>query len=160
MKIKDLSSSYRVAGEGILCWSIQDATGTLVHIELFGYHIPNVYVNLLSPQVLMKTLGGHALQTIDKGINISLENGIDLYAQYCHCSNLFMIPLAIAYNAEYFFLTDAFGYSANGYHEINAIKSVLNHKNSHLPSSQKKVLLWHQCLSHEYISWVQTLLQD
>jgi hypothetical protein len=66
-----------VAGEEILCWLIQDATGNMVHIGMFGYHFPNADVHLLSPQILLKTLGGHAFQT-SEGVDISLENGIDL----------------------------------------------------------------------------------
>jgi hypothetical protein len=44
MKIKDLSSSNHVAGEGIICWS--------------GYHMPKADVRLLSPHVLITTIGG------------------------------------------------------------------------------------------------------
>jgi hypothetical protein len=61
MKIKDLSSSNKVAGEGILRWKLQDVNGDLVHVELLGYHIPNAEVHLLSPQVLLQTIGGHTL---------------------------------------------------------------------------------------------------
>jgi hypothetical protein len=32
MKIKDLSSSNQVAGEGLIRWSLHDATGTVVTI--------------------------------------------------------------------------------------------------------------------------------
>jgi hypothetical protein len=82
MKIKDLSSSNHVAGEGILCWSIQDTHGVSVVIELMGYHIPNVEVCLLSPQVLLNTIGGKAIQTV-QGINIILDNGSNVYAKFC-----------------------------------------------------------------------------
>ena len=57
-KIKDLSSSNSVAGEGILRWTMQDMHGETVHVELLGYHIPTAEVRLLSPQVLLKTIGG------------------------------------------------------------------------------------------------------
>ncbi len=141
-----------MAGEGILCWWIQDATGIVVHVEIIGYHVPNADVHLLSPQVLLKTLGGHALQTIE-GIDIILENGIDLCApQYGPCSNLPIIPLALVHNTKYCFWSDAFGYLANGYNVINAIKSVMNCNNTYLSSSQMEFL----CIS----CWVQTLMQD
>jgi hypothetical protein len=61
MKIKGLSSSNQVAGEGILHWLVKDADGNTTYIELLGYHIPNAGVRLLSPQVLLKTIGGHGL---------------------------------------------------------------------------------------------------
>jgi hypothetical protein len=69
MKIKGLSSSNQVAGEGILHWSLQDADGNMTYIELLGYHITNAKVHLLSPHILLKTIGGHALQN-DKEIAI------------------------------------------------------------------------------------------
>jgi hypothetical protein len=87
MKIKNLSSSNHVAGEGIIQWSMHDALGTLIQIELLGYHIPKADVWLLSPQVLITTIGGQLLRT-DIGIDITLNNIINLFAQYCPQSNL------------------------------------------------------------------------
>jgi hypothetical protein len=72
MKIKDLSSSNHVAGEGIIRWSMHDALDTPIQIELLGYHLPKADVRLLSPQVLITTIGGQSLQT-DKGIDISFN---------------------------------------------------------------------------------------
>ena len=63
MKIKDFSSSNQVAGEGLILWSLHNATSTVVTIELMGYHILNADGCLLSPQILMQALGGHALFT-------------------------------------------------------------------------------------------------
>jgi hypothetical protein len=94
MKIKGLSSSNQVAGEGILLWSLQDMNGDTTYIDLLGYHIPNAEVCLLSLQVLLKTIGGHALQN-DKEIAIVLDNGLTFCVQYCPTSNLPLIPLAL-----------------------------------------------------------------
>ncbi len=58
MKIKDLSSSNTVAGEGIISWSLQDINGSTVIVEVKGYHIPHADIRLLSPQVLLSTIGG------------------------------------------------------------------------------------------------------
>ncbi len=82
MKIKDLSSSNNVAGEGMICWSLKDVHGSTIQVELKGYHMPNVEVRLLSPQVLIKTVGGRSLQT-KKGVELTLDNGVNLFAQYC-----------------------------------------------------------------------------
>jgi hypothetical protein len=94
MKIKDLSSSNQVAGEGILCWSLQDVNGNTTYIERLDYHIPNAEVHLLSPQVLLKTIGGHALQN-DEEIAIDLDNSLIFCAQYCPTSNLPLKPIAL-----------------------------------------------------------------
>jgi hypothetical protein len=61
MKTKDLSPSNQVAGEGIIQWLIKDHRGELVAVELLGYHIPKAEVRLLSPQVLLRTIGGQTL---------------------------------------------------------------------------------------------------
>ncbi len=107
MKIKDLLSSNQVAGEGILCWSIQDTHGASVVIELMGYHIPNAEVRLLSPQVLLNTIGGKAIQTV-QGIDIILDNGFNVYAKFCPQSNLPLIPLSLKNNRKYCFWNNFF----------------------------------------------------
>ncbi len=94
MKIKDLSSSNQVTGKGIVKWSFRDKDGTSVHIEVPGYHMPKAEVCLLSPQVLLQTIGGHSNQTAN-GIDISLNNGINISATYCKQSNLPIIPLLL-----------------------------------------------------------------
>jgi hypothetical protein len=159
MKIKDLSSSNRVAGEGLIRWSLHYANGNVVTIELMGYHIPNTDVRLLSPQVLIWTLAGHALLN-NQGMDISLDDGTVLSANYCPCTNLPMVPLALSTSTGYCFWSDAFGYSVQAYNEIVDIKSVLHQKNFNLSSSQKEVLLWHQRLLHASTNWIQTLMQD
>jgi hypothetical protein len=39
MKIKDLSSSNKVAGEGLIQWRFQDLSRDTVALDLPGYHI-------------------------------------------------------------------------------------------------------------------------
>ncbi len=63
MKIKDLSSSNKVAGEGLLRWKLEDRAGRVVNLDLSGYHIPGAEVCLLSPQVILLVFGGHTTQT-------------------------------------------------------------------------------------------------
>jgi hypothetical protein len=94
MKIKDLSSSNKVTGEGIIKWLFSDKDGTSVHIKVPGYHMPKAEVRLLSPQVLLQAIGGHSIQTAN-GIDISLNNGIKFLAMYCKQSNLPIIPLLL-----------------------------------------------------------------
>ncbi len=83
MKIKALLSSNQVIGEGILCWLIKDTHGASIVIELMGYHIPNAEVCLLSPQVLLNTIGGKVVQTV-QGIDIILDNGFNINANFVH----------------------------------------------------------------------------
>ncbi len=58
MKIKDLSSSNKVVGEGLIQSRFQDTLGDSVALDFTGYHIEGADVHLLSPQVLLGTFGG------------------------------------------------------------------------------------------------------
>ena len=90
LKIKDLSKTNKVQGEGLIRWTVRDKNGQNVILELPGYHIPNAKVWLLRPQVLLMTAGGQAIQTT-ASYRISLDKGIELVAQYCPRSNLPML---------------------------------------------------------------------
>ena len=158
MKVKDLSSSNQVKGEGIVRWTFQDADGTPVNVELLGYHMPTAEVRLLSPQVLLQTVGGHTLQTMN-GVDISLDNGIRVLAAYCPQSNLPVIPL-MNRKETFCFWSSAFGFNMSNIDEINKIRPTLSQLNINLSSSQKELLLWHQRLSHASISWVQLLMRE
>ncbi len=96
MKIKDLSSSNLVSGEGILRWPFQGTNGKTISIKVVGYHIPTAKVKLLSPQVLLQTVGGHAFQTV-QGIDFTLDNGFQMVAKFCPQSNLPLLSLAPPY---------------------------------------------------------------
>jgi hypothetical protein len=93
MKIKDLSSTNKVAGEGLIQWDLQDKNGHTVTIEAFGYHIPATKVCLLSPQVIIGEKGGHATMT-EEGIDMKLDNSIGIFGKYCQRSNLPLVPMA------------------------------------------------------------------
>jgi hypothetical protein len=133
--------------------------GESVQLELLGYHIPNAEVCLLSPQVLIKAIGGHALQTANR-INIVLDNGNNFCAQFCPRSNLPMIPLALGNEMGHCFWNKAFGFLVDSFCNINVLNSILHQSNANLLASQKELLLWHQLLSHASVGWIQTLMQD
>jgi hypothetical protein len=144
MKIKDLSSSNNVAGEGIICWGLKDVHGSTIQVKLKGYHMPNAKVRLLSPQILIKTVGGRSLQT-KKGVELTLDNSVNLFAQYCPHSNLSLLPLADPSEDICCFWSKAFGFTTREFREMNAIKlALLNDNNTNLSQPQKEVLLWHQ----------------
>ena len=82
MKIKDLSSSNTVAGEGLLCWNVVDIDGNHTELILPGYHIPTAEVRLLSPQLLLTQHGGYVHQTSNV-IQLCLDSGECIDASYC-----------------------------------------------------------------------------
>jgi hypothetical protein len=144
MKIKDLSSSNQVAGKGIIQWSIKDHRGELVMVELLGYHIAKAEVHLLSPQVLLRTIGGQALQTTTN-IEITLDNGIKLCAKFCPRNNLPILSLTPKIQGKNNFWDNAFGYTLSN---VSDTRSILSQVNTNLSSSQKELLLWHQRFLH------------
>jgi hypothetical protein len=82
MKIKDLSSSNKVAGEGILHWKLQDANGDLVHVELLGYHIPNAEVHVRLTQTGQCTqyiLGKCTCTIIWENVHVQLSGKMYMY---------------------------------------------------------------------------------
>ncbi len=49
VKIKDLSKSNTVKGEGFIRWKVRDTNGKIVNLDLPGYHMPAAEVRLISP---------------------------------------------------------------------------------------------------------------
>jgi hypothetical protein len=71
-----------------------------------------------------------------------------------------MIPLSLENNSNSCFWNEAFGFSVDDFHEINSVKSSLHQANTNLLATQKRLLLWHQHLSHASVKWVQKLMHD
>ncbi len=140
---RSLSASNNVTGKGIIRWKLKDTSNSSVTVEVKGYHMPHASVRLLSPQVLLQTIGGQSLQTT-KGISLTLNNGVKLLATYCPQNNLPLLPLARPDDNNRCFWSHAFGFNANEFHKINSVRSSLLHNNiTNLSQSQKEVLLWH-----------------
>jgi hypothetical protein len=112
MQIKDLSSTNKVTSEGLIQWQLEHKNGHTVKIEVFGYHIPAAKVCLLSPQVIINDSGGYAMMT-GKGVDVYLGDDIELFAKYCHQSNLPLIPLTKIRQDKFFFWNEAFGFTVN-----------------------------------------------
>jgi hypothetical protein len=127
--------------------------GTSVVIELMGYHI------LKAEICLLKSISNRAIQTV-QGIEIILDNGLNISTSLCPQSNIPLIPIALEHDRKYCFWQNAFGFMANTFGQINAIKSILHQTNTNLSASQKELHLWHQQLSHASVDWVRTLMRD
>ncbi len=159
MTIKDLSSSNNDAGEGIISWNLEDIHGSIVKVEVNGYHMPHSDVRFLSPQVLLSTIGGSSIQTRN-GVELYLDNGVNLFAPHCLRSNLPLLPLANTNHNVRCVWSQAFEFNSNEIAAINDIKSsLLTASNTNLSQAQKEVLLWHQRLSHASIPWIQSLMR-
>jgi hypothetical protein len=116
---------------------MKDANDSPIQVVLMGYHMPKAEVRLLSPQVLIKTVGGQSLQP-NKGIDIMLDNGVNLFAHYCPHSNLPLIPLAIPKEEHHCFWSTVFSFSASDFKRINAISQRYSKKTPTFPNPKRK----------------------
>ena len=92
MKIKDLTTINRVAGEGLIRWTIENELGETTHVEVPGYHMKSATVRLLSPQVIFHHLGGSGFQDKD-AYRLSIR-GDTFTAPYCPRSRLPILSLS------------------------------------------------------------------
>ena len=113
-------------------------------LELLGYHSPNAEVRLLSPQVLLMTIEGQAIQTT-ASYRINLDNGIDLVAQYFPRRNLPL--LSCSDTNENCFWNKTFDISEESTLAFAIRQNFLLQENTNLSASQKELLLWNQRLS-------------
>ena len=157
IKTKDLSLSMKVAGEGLLWWKTCGNDGQLTTLELPGYHTPKAKVWLLSPQVLLEIIGGGSIQTAT-GVIICLGNDITLLGKYCPQSRLTLLNVTNT-TVRRDFWAEAFVYNSSITDAVGQ-QGILGLSNQNLSTSQKETLLWHYCLSHASISWIQLLMPD
>eukprot|EP00804_Cyclotella_cryptica_P029108 CCRYP_005282-RA/>CCRYP_005282-RA protein AED:0.23 eAED:0.21 QI:0/0/0/0.75/0/0/4/0/1154 len=138
-KIKDLSGTNAVGGEGILRWHVLDCNGRAQTISIKGYHIPNASVRLLSPQALYKSLGGHGEQDLMKYLLMLPENVI-LDAPYGR-ANLPILPMRSPENTSCFW-SRCFSFHTSE-QDVWA-RNILASSNQNPTLAQKELLLWHQ----------------
>ena len=156
MKLKDLSHTNSVDGEGYVQWKLTTESGKIVNVRLPAVHISHAKVRLLSPQVLLTHFKGHLFQT-SEDVTITLGDGTIFKAKYCPRSNLPILP-SPSHNTYACFWSSAFDYSP--VNSTTACTSLLQPDNTNLTAAQKAVLLWHYRLSHAAIRWVQLLMRD
>jgi hypothetical protein len=152
-RIKDLSGTNTVAGEGILRWRVLDGHGWEHTITIKGYHIPKASVCLLSPQALYKSIGGHGEQDLLK-YSLVLPDAIILETPYGQ-ANLPILPLCSPDNPLSCFWSWCFSFHASE-RDVWA-QSILAASNQNLTLAQKELLLWHHRLSHAGLSTIQNI---
>lgn len=155
VKVKDLSGTNHVAGEGMIKWLVKDRFGREVSLELKAYHMPTASVRLLSPQALFKSVqGSTGHQDITK-YTIILPNDIVLEAPYGR-ANLPLLPLSNSVDGCLW--SQCFGFSASD--QDDWAQSITSAANQNLTNSQKELLLWHFKLSHASLSTVHDLCRQ
>jgi hypothetical protein len=140
-----------VAGQGEVIWTVHDTHGSLRHLRLPTYHIPQCKSRLISTSVLLNTYEGEHL-TVD-AVSLQLSgfksdsNRNPVIAFNNATTNL---PTTIAYLQK-----DTQGPINAMCHNISTV-----HKdNLNLTEAQKELLRWHQRLGHLAFKKIQHLMR-
>ncbi|KAL7468693.1 hypothetical protein ACHAXS_008919 [Conticribra weissflogii] len=157
VRIKALSNTNLVEGEGLVQWKVLGQDGDIITLELPGYHIPSASVRLLSPQVVLQNLGGTAIQTV-KSFVFTLDSGVTLEGRYNSSTNLPQLQMAFGDSSS--FWSQTFDFHDVQTSEFAACLSVVADGNKNLSAAQKDLLVWHHRLSHASVPWVQALMRD
>jgi hypothetical protein len=139
VKIKDLSSTNKVAGQGLIRWHVKDSFGQVQMIEMEGYHVPSASVHLLSMQCIYNKYKSSTKGSQDhlKYI-IHLQNNINLEAYYyiTYASILSMVEEPEAFGLW----NECFCFNMNL--RDTWARSVLDEKNQNLNLAQQEFLLY------------------
>jgi hypothetical protein len=156
VRIKDLSGVNKVAGEGLIEWTVVDKHGKPCTITIKGYHVPKASVRLISPQCLCQAFKG------TKGIQdheiyvIKLIGGAVLEAPY-GAANLPILKLSDPDNPECRWLKC---FSFRNTSPTLWSDNVMAAKNQNLTAAQKELLRWHQRLSHAGLTTIHNLCRQ
>jgi len=172
--IKDLSSQNKVAGRGLVRWTVLDSRGLPCALQVRAYHVPNADVRLLSPQGLFDTGGGSGSIT-NMRVVLNLASGRVLHADVCRVSKLPVLQLSPRPEVSVSPLENVFSVQTEhnrwfvaGERALNNAPDIqiLHDSNTNLSASQKEFLRWHERLSHasfnriimlmRTVSWLKT----
>mmetsp|Transcript_30431 Transcript_30431/g.69423 ORF Transcript_30431/g.69423 Transcript_30431/m.69423 type:complete len:1695 (-) Transcript_30431:406-5490(-) len=167
VEIKDLSSKNKVAGRGLVEWTVLDRHGVPCSFQVEAFHVPHADVRLLSPQRLFKSVGGSGCIT-NLRVALTLDNGRELQADFCKHSLLPILPMhdgpgASASPLENVFSVDTghvrWYLGAEGSLGRDPDCGILSPGNSNLSASEKEFLRWHERLSHASFSRIILLMR-
>lgn len=157
VNITDLSSTNKVAGEGLIKWDVLDVTGKSHTILIKGFHVPRASVRLLSPQCLLQldpTKSGRIEQDLER-FRVFLGDGTVLDASYGK-ANLPILPMFVAGQSNIW--TYSFSFSKDD--RSAYVQNLLHEKNANLTLAQKELLLWHFKLSHANLPAIRNLCRQ
>jgi hypothetical protein len=154
VKVKDLSGSNKVTGEGMISWKVLDKDGEEVEINLRAYHMPKASVRLLSPQSLYKSVSGSDGHQDAVKYTILLPGGTTIHAPY-GLANLPLLLLSAKKDQATGFWNQCFSFSADD--SDTWAKMLTSASNQNLTPAQKELLVWHHKLSHASLSKIHGL---
>ena len=144
-----IASGLTIVGEGIIKYEVVADDGSTVTLECWGYHIPQLPIRLMSPQVhLRDTTGPQGLFEYGmrkEASTLRLNDGTTITVPY---NNMNRLPLL--------YVSTNITQSETTFHSYEASK-LLDEKNQNLSYAQKIVLAWHQKLNHvgfTHVCWL------
>ena len=167
IEIKDLSSKNKVAGRGLVRWTVLDTRGLPCTLQVQAYHVPHTDVRLLSPQRLFGHMGGTGLLS-NLRVVLNLDSGRVLHADICKLSQLPILSLSPRPEASSSSLDNVFSVQTEhlrwfvaGERTIRTAGNieVLHPSNKNLSASQKEFLRWHERLSHASFNRIIMLMR-
>ena len=167
VEIKDLSSKNKVAGRGLVQWTVLDRDGIPCSLQVEAFHVPHAEVRLLSPQRLLKAVGGTGFIT-NLRVGLTLGNGRKLQADFCKHSLLPILPMFDGPGVSGSPLDNVFSVETEHIKWYLAAENSLGRdpdcdilvpENKNLSDSEKEFLRWHERLSHASFSRIYLLMR-
>ena len=143
--------SSSVVGQGEVLWSMHDSNGTLRHLKLPAYHIPQSKARLISTNALLRTYDGERITVDKRSMTLSGVQGDNARRPIVAFNNpTTSLPTTQAYQHN---STDIPAQALC--HNVNTVNS----NNINLTESQKELLRWHQRLGHLAFKKIQHLMR-
>lgn len=151
-KVKGLGGKVStVIGQGEVLWSVHDTGGTLRHLKLKAYHIPQCQSRLISTSSLLASYKGEHLTIDSTSMRLSGMDGDSTRNPIIAFNNpLSNLPTTLAYQYN---STDVPAQALC--HTV----STVNSNNANLSEAQKELLRWHQRLGHLAFKKIQHLMR-
>ena len=173
--LRGLNHTSKVAGTGLVEWSIYDVHGRIRKIRTRAFYVPDATIRLFSPQSYFQEQGGGDLRCTRFDATLTMQNGEALVFPYNLDTNLpFMLPTEgrqeqiSDHNTEQscghglhtvgLDRSDADLFSSLD--ELFELMSVADETNQNLTKAQKELLQWHWKLGHCNFQWVQSLAAE
>jgi hypothetical protein len=152
LSLQGINTRTKVAGAGIVSWSVRDDIGIIRTIKTRAFFIPDSAVRLFSPQAYFQQpeiKGGEGLMHVDSLTCYFIfpwtnRKGRLTFRFHPHH------PLPIVFPEEPISSSQA---------EIDAVfaSTVVDASNTNLTAAQKEILKWHFRLGHFNIEWIKGL---
>ena len=171
--LSTVDSTCKVAGRGIICWTLTDATGNAVQMEMPALYVPSSDVRLMSPQSALQALNDGQREQHRKNNFYGDEEKLvlQIHSRSCFKEEGQFHELTLPYNRfnnlpmiydvrnEKTRIRFNLAVSMRDLDEYQATLNVCERANGNLSPPQKELKLWHDRLVHADQLRVQQLFK-